>query len=81
MARPSKLALLDWILVRLGISIICGYQRFVPRMAKRHCLLEPHCSEYARLALLKHGFVEGSLRATARVRRCRPGLEEWQDYP
>jgi putative component of membrane protein insertase Oxa1/YidC/SpoIIIJ protein YidD len=81
MERRFALAPFDAVLVPVGIALIRSYQRFVPSAAKRCCLLEPHCSEYARLALLKHGFVRGMLMSFARIQRCKPGLTEWQNYP
>ncbi len=36
------------------------------------CIFLPTCSEYAYLALLRHGFVRGSVLAAARIARCHP---------
>jgi putative membrane protein insertion efficiency factor len=37
------------------------------------CRFEPHCSAYAREAILCHGLPRGVLLAIRRVIRCRPG--------
>jgi putative membrane protein insertion efficiency factor len=71
----------DAAAVSLLIALIRTYQRFVPRAAKRSCLLEPHCSEYAVLALRKYGFPRGLTRSLQRIARCKPGLDAWEDYP
>ena len=81
MERPFARDPFDTVLVPAGIALIRGYQRFVPSAAKRCCLMEPHCSEYARLAVLKYGFIRGMTMALARIRRCKPGLAEWHNYP
>jgi putative component of membrane protein insertase Oxa1/YidC/SpoIIIJ protein YidD len=81
MERRFAPAPFDAVVVPVGIALIRWYQRFVPSAAKRCCLLEPHCSEYARLALLKYGLVKGVSMSLARIRRCKPGLTEWRDYP
>jgi uncharacterized protein len=36
------------------------------------CRFAPGCSEYARQALLTHGFVRGSWLAMRRLARCHP---------
>ncbi|HVR06799.1 MAG TPA: membrane protein insertion efficiency factor YidD, partial [Thermoanaerobaculia bacterium] len=38
----------------------------------RSCRFSPTCSEYARLALLKHGFWRGSALGVGRLCRCHP---------
>lgn len=69
------------IAVLLIIALIRTYQRLVPHAAKRSCLLEPHCSEYAVLALRKYGFRKGFLLSVERIARCKPDLDRWEDYP
>ena len=69
------------IAVCLSIAMIRGYQRLVPHAAKRSCLLEPHCSEYAVLALRKYGFPQGLTLSVQRIARCKPNLDVWEDYP
>ena len=36
------------------------------------CRFHPSCSEYARLAFLRHGFFRGLALSSARVKACRP---------
>lgn len=67
--------------VALVITLIRTYQRLVPHAAKRSCLLEPHCSEYAVLALRKYGFPRGLTLSVQRIARCKPDLDVWEDYP
>jgi uncharacterized protein len=73
MGRPSALARLDTALLRIVVAAIRAYQKLVPDRRKRHCLMEPHCSEYARLAVIKYGVLVGASKSWARIRRCRPG--------
>ncbi|WP_425497079.1 membrane protein insertion efficiency factor YidD, partial [Cerasicoccus arenae] len=36
------------------------------------CRFSPTCSEYARIVLLRHGFIKGSWLATKRILKCGP---------
>jgi uncharacterized protein len=45
------------------------------------CKYHPSCSEYARLAVRKHGVVRGSLFAAWRVLRCNPWSHGGVDHP
>ena len=36
------------------------------------CIFLPTCSEYAQVAIARHGWVRGSALAAARVARCHP---------
>lgn len=36
------------------------------------CIYLPTCSEYARIAIERHGWVRGSALAAARIARCNP---------
>jgi len=46
-----------------------------------HCKFSPSCSEYAKLALKKHGFIFGSLKSFWRVLRCNPWSKGRMDLP
>ena len=48
------------------------YKRRLSPLLPRACRFSPTCSEYARLALLKHGLWRGGLLATGRLLRCQP---------
>ena len=39
------------------------------------CRYTPTCSEYARIALKKHGIIQGSLLGIKRFLRCNPFFE------
>ncbi|MEM7189977.1 MAG: membrane protein insertion efficiency factor YidD [Pseudomonadota bacterium] len=39
----------------------------------RNCRFQPTCSEYALIALERHGAIRGSLLTLRRISRCRPG--------
>lgn len=61
--------------VRAGDAAIAAYQATasgaVAAMGAR-CRFHPSCSEYARLALRKHGFLRGSALTARRLLRCAP---------
>jgi len=52
--------------------LVRGYQQFVSPLLPRACRFSPTCSEFARQALLQHGFVRGSWLAARRFFRCHP---------
>jgi len=65
---------------RLFALLIDTYQRFAPERLRSACRFEPTCSNYARLAVDKHGLGRGLSLAMRRLWRCRPpngGI----DYP
>ena len=74
---------------RLGVAgpifLIRLYQRFLsPRLSRRgvRCRFHPTCSQYAILALEKHGLRKGSRMAWKRLRRCNPyNTDSCIDYP
>jgi uncharacterized protein len=45
------------------------------------CKYHPTCSEYARVALRKHGLVKGSAKAIWRLARCNPWSHGGVDHP
>ncbi len=59
-------------MTRFLVFLLALYKRRLSPLLPRACRFSPTCSEYARLALLKHGFWRGSLLATGRLLRCQP---------
>ena len=59
-------------MTRLMVALLGVYKRRVSPLLPSACRFSPTCSEYARLALLKHGFWRGSLLAAGRLLRCQP---------
>lgn len=49
------------------------YQWFISPLLGPRCRFLPTCSEYARVALQKHGPIKGSLLAIRRIIKCHPG--------
>jgi len=76
--RSRVLAFLKNPAVALGLAGIFVYRKILsPTMhavfgAKSFCRFSPTCSEFARQALLKHGFFAGTALATWRILRCNP---------
>jgi putative membrane protein insertion efficiency factor len=59
----------------LAIRWIRWYQVVVsPRLQRRgvRCRFWPSCSQYAVMALEKHGFITGARMTVGRLLRCRP---------
>lgn len=54
------------------IHLLRAYKRWISPLLPRSCRFAPTCSEYARLALSKHGAAKGALLAAGRVARCHP---------
>jgi uncharacterized protein len=58
------------------------YQRIVsPFLPANTCKYHPSCSEYAALAIRKHGFLRGAPMAGWRLLRCNPWSHGGVDYP
>jgi uncharacterized protein len=58
------------------------YQLVVsPLLPANTCKYHPSCSEYAALAIRKHGVIRGAGMAAWRVLRCNPWSHGGVDYP
>jgi putative membrane protein insertion efficiency factor len=66
---------------RLLVFLLELYKRRISPLLPRACRFTPTCSEYARLAILKHGPWRGSLLATGRLLRCQPFHPGGVDLP
>ncbi len=75
--RSSIFARARHILLRLLVLPIDLYSILVSPLLLGHygpaCRFEPHCSAYARAAILQHGPLRGLPIALRRLLRCRPG--------
>ena len=58
-------------MVWLSIQFILFYQRIAPRELRSACRFTPTCSNYAILALQKHGFWKGWKMALNRLGLCK----------
>ena len=68
-------------MTRLLVALLGVYKRRLSPLLPRSCRFTPTCSEYARLALLKHGPGRGSLLAAGRILRCQPFHPGGVDLP
>lgn len=68
----SFFSLLSYLLVRLLVLLIRGYQLFISPFTPAACRFTPTCSEYALTALQRHGIFRGSFLALRRLFRCHP---------
>jgi uncharacterized protein len=60
------------LMTRLAVRMLELYKRRISPLLPAACRFTPTCSEYARLALLKHGLARGSALAAWRLLRCQP---------
>jgi putative membrane protein insertion efficiency factor len=63
------------------VAALVGYKRWVSPWLPRSCRFTPTCSEYARLAAVRHGAVRGGLLAVGRLARCHPWHPGGVDLP
>ena len=54
------------------ITAISFYQNFISALIGPCCRFHPTCSEYAVLAIEKHGVLKGGFFAVKRILRCNP---------
>ncbi len=67
---------------RLAIFPIRLYQLLVsPLLRPGTCKFHPSCSDYAALAIGKHGVLRGIPLASWRLLRCNPWSHGGVDYP
>jgi uncharacterized protein len=66
----------------VAILPIRAYQLVVsPWLPANTCKFHPSCSEYAVLAIRKHGVSKGLFLAIRRLGRCHPWSHGGVDYP
>ena len=66
----------------LAIAPIRLYQLTISRLLPANtCKFHPSCSEYAALAIGKHGVLKGIPMAAWRLLRCHPWSHGGIDYP
>lgn len=63
------------------VALLAFYKRRLSPLLPRSCRFTPTCSEYARLALLKHGLLYGGALAAFRLSRCQPFQAGGVDLP
>jgi putative membrane protein insertion efficiency factor len=56
----------------VAVALIRAYQRLAPATVRGACRHHPSCSEYARQAIARHGFLHGVALAARRIMRCHP---------
>lgn len=59
-------------MIRLLVAALDLYKRRISPLLPPSCRFTPTCSEYARLALLKHGLTRGLKLTAWRLLRCQP---------
>lgn len=57
---------------RAVVALLVAYKRWISPLLPPACRFSPTCSEYARLAVLRHGLVRGGALAVGRIARCQP---------
>lgn len=57
---------------RVLLTLIAGYRRFVSPLLGPRCRFYPSCSEYAAVAIARHGALRGSWLGVRRISRCHP---------
>ncbi|MEJ5339182.1 MAG: membrane protein insertion efficiency factor YidD [Aquificaceae bacterium] len=57
------------------------WQIFISPLYPPSCRYYPTCSNYAIMAVEKHGVVKGMLKAIWRIIRCNPFSKGGVDYP
>lgn len=63
------------------VAVLLAYKRWISPLLPRSCRFTPTCSEYARLAVIRHGALVGGARAAGRVLRCHPFHPGGVDLP
>ncbi len=56
----------------IAVFLVAAYQAIVSPWLPPSCRYVPTCSQYAKEALLKYGFLKGSYLAARRLLRCHP---------
>ena len=54
------------------VFLITSYQKLISPLLPPTCRFYPTCSQYAKEALIKHGFAKGTFFALKRLLKCHP---------
>ena len=68
-------------MTRLVSSFLLAYKRWLSPLLPRSCRFTPTCSEYARVAVIKHGLLRGAWRSMRRILSCHPFHPGGVDLP
>ncbi len=60
------------LLAQFMVDAVSLYRRYISPATVRHCRFEPTCSEYALVAITRHGALRGVVMAASRLCRCHP---------
>lgn len=61
-----------WLTIALPVLLVLLYQRLLRPLLPGACRFYPTCSDYAILALRRHGLLRGGALAVWRLLRCHP---------
>ena len=65
----------------MAIRLLALYKRRVSPLLPPSCRFTPTCSEYASLAIAKHGAARGGALAVGRLLKCHPFHPGGVDLP
>ncbi len=68
-------------MTRITLFLITLYQRIFSPYLGGQCRFYPSCSNYARLAYGKKGFIHGTIKTVWRILRCNPLSKGGIDFP
>jgi len=60
------------ILSKISLILIRVYQKSFSALIGRSCRFAPSCSDYALIAIERHGFFKGWYLAFIRIAKCNP---------
>ena len=63
------------------VRLLTAYKQWISPVMPPSCRFVPTCSEYARLAVIKHGVLVGLWRSGGRLLRCQPFHPGGVDLP
>jgi hypothetical protein len=75
----SRILFCEYVMSRLLIWMIKGYQLILSSFFGQQCRFYPTCSHYAVEALQKHGALRGSYLMVHRLCRCHPWCDGGHD--
>ena len=80
-ALLAPLRALERVLVAFLLFLIAGYRKLISVGLRPRCRFLPTCSEYAELALQRHGLLKGLGKTLWRLARCQPLCKGGHDEP
>lgn len=77
----SMFSIFEFVLRKIILTLIKGYQLLVSPLLGNCCRFTPTCSNYCQIAVEKYGVTKGLIKGFKRLAKCHPFHSGGIDLP